>query len=404
MYPVSAAFLTACRNAHQTVTATAHLADGTTLNISSGSVELDDTRDTLRTATLTLNPGDGIATARDLYDRLATPGIEVHIARGILLPNGSTETVPLGVFTTTSLRRTADGTTVEWAGVDRSATIAANRWLDPYRITRGTDLAGALVALLRDRWPQLRANVGNVAGTLGAGLVLDAGAESDPWADAQQIARDHGYRLGFDGAGVLTARVVAAAPTAGTAVFDWGGGTGGEPSLVLDVSTEIDLSATYNGVVASGEGSEVAAPVRGIVWDTNPKSPTYYLGPAGRRPYFYSSPLLASVAQCELAAATMLPSVLRRSSAVTLTGVPMPALEPGDVVSVAQGVLALDRSRPGVRFDTTEVFDAARDWDDPYGLLPDYAAGTEERVSLLVERVTVPLDVGGTMSVSGRVV
>ena len=402
MYPVSSAFLAACRSAYQVVEITAQLGDGTALRPDGGSVELDDTRATARTATVVFRPGGSLSTAAAVWDRLAVPGVEVLLRRGVITATG-TETVPLGVFTTSSLRRTSSGTGVEWTGVDRSDTISANRWLDPYRIAKGTPLATALRDLLSNRWPACRTNLGNVTGTIGAPLVLDAGADSDPWADAQRIAGDHGYRLAFDGGGVVTARTVAAAPSAGAAVFDWGG-DGTNPALVETVTTEADLGGGYNGVIASGEGSDLAAPVRGIVWDSNPKSPTYYLGPAGRRPYFYSSPLLTTTAQCELAAATMLPTVLRRSSSVTLEGVPMPAIEPGDVVTVEAGALALHRHTPGQRFDAATPFDSTRDWDDNQGTLLGFTAGTVERVALLVERVGVPLDVGGVMSVSGRVV
>ncbi len=124
------------------------------------------------------------------------------------------------------------------------------------------------------------------------------------------------------------------------------------------------MESIRNGVIASGEGSELDVPVRGEAWDDDPASPTYRYGPFGMVPRFYSSPLLTTDEMCETAAASILRTLLGRSETLAWQHVVHPGLAPLDVVALED------------------------------------AAGTMRRYVL--DEVTVPLDIGSAMSAKAR--
>lgn len=329
MYNVSSAFLTALRQPSMVSSTLVQTSDGTTLSIRDGAVTMDARRGITRTCELELI-ADSSRSALDVYNLVMQPGVELTVYRGLLV-NGSYEYVPLGVFSTDSaeVSRSVTGS-VKWSGSDRSKKISRAKFVDPYQITAGTDVATAVTNLLRSRWASTPCNFSNVSLTMTASLVFEAGDSSDPWQSARDLLLDHGYDLNFDGNG--TARAVAVPDPAQTApTFDFGAGS---TNLVLGADLRGSLEQTYNGVIASGEGTDVATPVRAEVWDTDQTSPTYYLSGFGKVPLFYSSPLLTTVAMCQAAGQTLLSKLKGRSEQLSWPAVVNPALEPLDVITM----------------------------------------------------------------------
>ncbi len=83
------------------------------------------------------------------------------------------------------------------------------------------------------------------------------------------------------------------------------------------------------------EGSRVGAnevPPRGLYVDANPYSPTFVGGPFGEVTVEYSSPVLTTDEQCNAAALSIWQSRRGLQRSLSITGVPLDALEPGDVV------------------------------------------------------------------------
>lgn len=329
MYSISSAFETALKSNNMLVITSVTASDGTELAIASGSVSMDSTRDIGRTCSLELMP-TATMTAEDIYALVRTPGLEISVKRGLKI-NGVAELIPLGVFSTDQAEQSKSKTaTVKWSGSDRSKKIARNRFLDPYQITAGTTLAIAGTALIKSRLNNAVCDFSNVSETIGAQIVFDAGSESNPWKSARQLFSDHGYDLRFDGLG--TARAVPIPdPATQAAVFDFGAG---ETAMVLDGTSKTSLENVYNGVIATGEGTDVTAPVRAEVWDTDPASPTYYLSGFGRVPYFFSSSLLTTVDSAARAASTILARVKGRFQSLGWPSIVNPALEPLDIVNV----------------------------------------------------------------------
>ncbi len=306
------------------------------LPIVGGSVTADARRTRLRDASLTFGAGADLS-ADDIYELLVTPGVSLGVSRGFALGDGSEVVAELGRFDPAEpqITEAPAGATVSTNAYDLSARIARARWEDPYQIAAGTGLAAALTALLADRWPfvSMAIDAALVTDVIGAQVVFDDGADSDPWADAVSLAADHGWVLYFDTAGVAR---LSSAPSLDErlSVFTF---AAGEASITTERQRSSPLESVYNGVIVSGEGSDLEVPVRGEAWDATPGSPTYYLGPFGKSPTFYSSPLITTAGQAQAAAETRLAGVLGRSENLVWSSLVHPGLEPLDVVTVQAG-------------------------------------------------------------------
>lgn len=335
MYTVSTAFLAALRAPSMTVAVQITGSDGTTFAVANGSVTMDSRRTITRTADLDLSATAAMSTAQ-IYDLVMTPGLEITIKRGLKLANGTVEYVPLGVFSTDTAtidRRTSG--VVRWSGSDRSKKIARARFTDPYQITAATTIASAGTALLQSRWTPVQCDFTNVLDSVTAQLVFEAGESSNPWEQARRLFSDYGFDLNFNGLGVARA-VSIPDPSTATTVFDFGSGA---TNLVLSAESSGSLEKVYNGVITTGEGTNVTTPTRGEAWDTNPLSPTYYLGNYGKVPLFYSSPLLTTTSIAQQAATTLLSKLKGRVDSLSWVTVVNPALEPLDVITmVVNGV------------------------------------------------------------------
>lgn len=347
------------------VTCTAYLSgeEVATLDVVGGSVTADARRSQLRDGSVEIAPSADLS-LEEAYDLLATPGLELALARGFRLPDGSEVTAALGRFIVDEVewQAAAAGEQLSATLSDLSARIARARWTEPYQIASGTALADALNGILFDRWADAQTTISasNCPDTLTAGCVFEAGSESDPWADACALATAHGYVLYFDATGAAAVTVVPD-PASVEARFTF---SRGATAIVTEETRAVPMERIRNGVIATGEGTELDVPVRGEAWDTDPASPTYRYGPFGQVPRFYSSPLLTTDAMCETAAESILRSMIGRSETLEWQHVVHPGLQPLDVVAL----------------------------EDAEGALHRY----------VLDAVTVPLDVGSTMRAKAR--
>ena len=77
-------------------------------------------------------------------------------------------------------------------------------------------------------------------------------------------------------------------------------------------------------------------PVWDVVTDNNPQSKTYWGGPFGHVPKFYSNPNFTTKAQCTATATNMLAEATAENCNLDFTMLPNPALEPGDIVELVR--------------------------------------------------------------------
>jgi hypothetical protein len=335
MWPVSRAFNAAARESHQAI-ARAEVWSGpellTTLAVTSGSVSVDRTRAIRRTLSLTVVEEDTALLDDGAAGILSPYGNECRVYRGFQLETGP-EYAPLGVFGIAGVKAEsgASGLTISVEGSDRARRVVRNRFVTPWQIAAGTDVATAVEQLLLSRYPDIEYDFALTGDTVNA-TILEAGESSDPWRDAQAIAQSAGLELAFDPSGVCRlyepADPVTGAPVATyTDVVD---------CALLSVTRDLDTETTYNGVIASGESSGLVVPVQGIAWDDDPSSPTFRGGPYGEVPYFYVSPFISKVGQATRAAESLLAQVAGASEKIEWTQVVNPAHDADDLIDIQE--------------------------------------------------------------------
>jgi hypothetical protein len=368
VWPVSDEFRAAVRGSHQVVVrAEVWIEDARVAEIypTDGTVSIDSRRATRRTMSMTVADADGtlVPGPTGTTGIITTFGSEIRLFRGVRYVDGTEELAPLGVFLVTALTvtETQTGRDISLSGSDRSIRIARNRLADPYRIDSGTPVEDAIGDLLRNRWADVEVDLPATGRTTGT-RTFGAGAESDPWKSATDIAEAFGYDLAFDADGVARMRVVPDPSEDDPADIY----RDGDEAVLLEVSRAFNNETTYNGVIASSEASDVETPVRGEAWDEDPNSPTYRYGPFGEVPRFYTSSQITNGEQAATVAQSQLQRELGRAEAVEWSQVVNPAHDVLDVVRIV---------RPASRLDSV----------------------------ILIDRLEVPLDPAAAMRGTARV-
>lgn len=327
MYPVSARFLAALVESHQIATEVVLFrADGRveTLEHTGGSVTVDRGQGARRTCSVTV--ADTSLIPLTAKDKLSVYGAQLRISRGIRYPGGLIEQVPLGVFRIDSVSGDVDEGPVTISGKSLEAFIADDKFTVATKVS-GTAV-GAVTSLIQATLPA--ATVVNRASdnTIGA-RTYDV--EGDRWAAVAECAAAIGAEVYADPDGVF---IVAELPDllAVPPVWTVAAGEGG---AYVSANRGMSLDGVYNGVLARGENTEAdIPPVSALVTDDDPTSPTYWAGPFGHRPTFYSSATLTSVNACTSAATLKLRAAKAPNASADITSAPNPALESGDVIRV----------------------------------------------------------------------
>jgi hypothetical protein len=290
-------------------------------------------------------------------------GNEIRVWRGVELDDGTVEEVPLGVFVITNVEVTESpgGAKVQVTGVDRSIKISRARWTEPYRVAAGATET-AIGAILLDRWLDVETSF-SATNTTVTRAFLGSDSSNDPWKDALKFAEAIGYDLFFDGDGVAVLNPVRDYETASPdAVY-----LEDDEAVVLEVRRAINADETYNGVIATGEGTVGTGVYRGEAWDDDPDSPTYRYGAFGLVPRFYSSPLIESDDQAQSAAEAILSRSKGLTEQIDWRQITDPSLDVADVVAIVNTVTKVNKT-------------------------------------LVIDRLTIPLDPTAPMSAVARAV
>lgn len=341
MLTVTAAFLVEVARSHRIATA-AQVMSGVTasspgvvlnssLRITGGTVRADVANAIRRSCDVTLVDPTGTVTPAQAGDLLSPYGNEVQLFRGVTYTDGTTETVPLGVFGIAEVKveDAAQLLTINVVGYDRADRVARALLTDSYTIAAGTNTATGIQALIASRVPGLTYNFTTTATTLPL-TVFQVG--DDPWAKSLEMAKAIGCDLFFDPYGVCTLTPVTdpnVAPTVATFAE-------GASATLTKLSRAFTNRQTFSDVIAIGQGSGVGTPVRAQVQDLNVLSPTYYLGPYGDVVTVYNSPLLLTAAQATTAATAILNRQTGLAEQLTLAALVNPALDIFDVVQVTR--------------------------------------------------------------------
>jgi hypothetical protein len=297
---------------------------GTEITIEGGDVQSSTTAEIRSTLNLTTTES-WPATATDL---LAPYGHEIYVERGIRYGNGQSEWVGLGYFRidTPEQDQAPDGP-IALSCPDRMAGIVDGRFLAPRQFTATTTRAALVSTLITEVYPAAVIEWDDVplsAQQIGRSVVGE---------DRAALLRDVLTSLGkvgyFDHRGLFVIKTPPAVTGAAAWTID-----AGADGVMVQMSRALTREGVHNVVVATGEAADTSTPVRAVVADLNPASPTRYGGPFGPVPRFFSSPFITTTAQATSAATALLRQSLGLPYQVDLDSIPNPALEPYDVLEV----------------------------------------------------------------------
>lgn len=255
-------------------------------------------------------------------DPLMPLGDELRIHLGIRYPDGSTELVHVfsGPVTSCPTALTSGQFTVHADGWLRY--VADDRFLAPYAPTGST--TAAITALLQGSVPGAVVDVAVPDRPVPPGILFEE--------DRLQAVQDLAAGLGAvvterPQGGFRVAPDPAPDPDAVPArTYLHGDGN----TLLARHEAELTREERYNAVVASNPDDNA---VRAVATVDDPASPVRWGGPFGRKPLFFSSPLLTA-ATVQQAASTRLGGLRGRVRKVEADIGPDPALEPGDHVLI----------------------------------------------------------------------
>lgn len=338
MYPVSVTFLQALRTAHSIRYSTATFRNpitgiSTDLPFEAGStVTVDVTAASRRVLQLTCPP------LQSVQDVVSAPGGEITVQQTLRFIDGSTESVPLGVFCVDQEGVSYNpGGQLTVTAPDRSLRVQRNR----FGLSRSSVASNMtwqeIKRLIEGAWPNSAYPFpGWAAGSPATGATVKVGsliwADGDRWAAVTQMLTANSLDFYFDAAGKAVLKPLPVLTTSSPSVWSVDASASG---VMLDATRQVDLSRTRNAVIVSSSASDIIlTPVEAKNVHDPTVDPLSTLGPLGYVPAYYASPLIRTTAQATAAAKTILQKQLSTWSQVSWTAVPNPALEGWDVLDV----------------------------------------------------------------------
>ena len=287
---------------------------------------------------------------------------------------------------------------------------------------------------------------------MGSGSISTSGSNS-PWIDIMSLASSLGAELFINESGKFTLRKVTD-PNSTPPVWDLlDGDSGGQGGLLLGVTRNISAANIRNYVIATGENTATKTPLKAVASDDDPTSPTYHKGTFGRVVGIETGRKhLTTQAEVQNAADTYLNYFVGGDEQVSLEAIVNPALDVGDVIRVRRrrvGIfdpeavicgLTADTGRKTISSlkvsplkysvksgeqlhiytdyqiqtitasqahsagDTTLYVKAFTPKSDfrKGTVITDPAIPSDGSVNYLIDQITIPLDIEGSMSITAR--
>jgi hypothetical protein len=360
MQPISAAFRAALATGYQIVSQAQVLSNGVPLGkpiaLMDGTITADRASAQRNTVKLTIGLSDRTLIPTTLSDTLGPGGNEVAVSSGWANPaTGLNEFVALGVFpiTTTTITDTGMDLALTISGYDRSWVVSQQKFLAPYVVAVGTDLATAIVTMIASVYPAVISNIVPTGGVITT-PATNFKEGDDPWAGALSLAQAGGYELYFDANGVLVGRPT---PDPTTVASMWEYADSGGDAAPKTIARTLTREGISNHFTVAGSGTDVQPPIQANASDTNYLSGTYVGGRFGDIPTFISSSLITDVTGAQNAANTALQQSLGSIEQLVVTGAPAPMFEIDDVITVSRpriyvsGLYVVDAVSTSLRHD-----------------------------------------------------
>ena len=328
-WPVSDDYRQAIKRSHRICTRLEVLRYGSTqdvLKIAGGSVTVDSAQSIRRTMQIPLLDRAGDLVPGIPSDLLHIVGNELRAWRGIdfgddrpgipdgVAPRGC-ELVPLitGPLYENDADDQGGGIALSLQCYDRARYIADAPWDDHYIPTPGNYYTDVIMAAIRDRLPaSLTVSTDNVDFTTEltpAGLGTGNNSSDDPMTTLIRWALNIGMDLAFDPLGDPFLRETPD-PVNDQPVASYSDQRG----ELFSVRKRLSRETVYNWITVTGESPGGGAPVRAVVKDEDPNSPTY-VEAMGPKRFEYTSELIRS----ELQALRTATSLLRQKSGISET-------------------------------------------------------------------------------------
>lgn len=301
-----------------------------------GSVSAQLTNRVTRTASFTLSDKWFPRTPDSVFSPYQAV---VRIRAGVGYGDGTEETFPLIVGRVYDVRRSAGGS-VTFAVDDLAADVVAARFEAPERSSAAPILA-EIRRLISSAVPQA---------TFGTDTVLDAPTPQLVWDEDRGQALDDlaqavGGRWYALGDGSFVVRPFDYQQTTVVQQF-----LDGPQGLMSTADTAITRNGTANSVVVVAERMDGTEPVRRIVRDVSPSSPTLYGGRFGRVVQINKVQTPLTVSEAQTLAQTQLAAVGALSEQWTANVVADYTMEPGDLVRLGYRGYSSDQVIDGISY------------------------------------------------------
>jgi hypothetical protein len=169
--------------------------------------------------------------------------------------------------------------------------------------------------------------------------------QDNPWEKLQEMAAGIGAELFFDGNGKPVLQQQPD-PLFTPSSFDY---VAGAEATVTELGRDLDDENAYNGVIVTGANNDNAALIpRGVAWDRDPNSPTYYdpdypsASNYGPVPEFVQIDAITTNAQAAWAAQMMLLKRIGIVETIDFAAVCNPAHTTSDVIKVTDSTVGVD--------------------------------------------------------------
>lgn len=331
MRPVSPAFLRSLKGSHSFITRatvcsmfqTGVSPVGTVVPVIGGSVTLDGKAAVRSTLDITVQAPWPVFAS----DLAAPYGNEIYVECGIPYTDDLVEWVGLGYHRIETPEQDVPvDMPLRITAVDRMQGIVEARLLTPQQFVSGTTFGVVVDTLVLEIYPDAVIEWDDTTDL--ATLTRDVIVEDERYDFLNDAITACGKIWYWDHRGVL---VIKSVPSPTQPVYDIEHATQG---TLAAMRRRLTRTNTHNAVVAIGEGADDGTPVRAVVVDDDPLSPTYFYGRFGQVPLFYSSPFLGTEDACEEAARSILIQEVGLAYGIGVNTPTNPALEPFDCVRI----------------------------------------------------------------------
>jgi hypothetical protein len=235
------------------------LYDLTEFKITEGQVNIDSGQKIRRSGSISFVDDTGTHVPEKLGDLLAPLGNHIHLGRGFVFPDGTLETVPLGVFEIQNVSISDNGDSVEFDLdlADLSQILSRRKFTRAYSIDNGTNVVQAAQNIIQIRYPEI--TWASVAATSFGSPPQHFQVGGDPLEKVNNLMASIGYEFYMDpnGQGVIR-QLPTIDKTAPAWTFEEG-----DDCMILSIQRSLKIEGFANHIIMQGQGGTDDPPIIG---------------------------------------------------------------------------------------------------------------------------------------------